>query len=184
MANPQWKGVYPALLTPFHTDESLDGVLFVKNLRAQIDAGVDGVIIGGSLGEASTLLNEEKIQLLQIAKKEAGPDFPVIVNIAESTTKAAVTFAKEATAAGADGFMLLPPMRYKSDDAETVAYFKAVANATSKSIMIYNNPVDYKIEVTLDMFASIFTISNPIQIIQLQNYKLHSNYHIQYIYLQ
>jgi len=160
MANPQWKGVYPALLTPFHADESIDEAMFIKNLRAQIDAGVDGVIIGGSLGEASTLLNEEKIQLLQVAKKTAGPDFPIILNIAESTTKAAVAFAKEATEAGADGFMLLPPMRYKSDDEETLAYFKAVANATPQSIMIYNNPVDYKIEVTLDMFASLAECQN------------------------
>lgn len=160
MANPEWKGVYPALLTPFHADETLDEALFIKNLRAQIDAGVDGVIIGGSLGEASTLMNEEKIQLLQIAKNEVGDGFPVIVNIAESTTKAAVAFAKAATDAGADGFMLLPPMRYKSDDEETVTYFKAVANATSKSIMIYNNPVDYKIEVTLDMFASLAACEN------------------------
>ena len=155
MATPNWIGVYPALLTPFHEDETIDEKLFLKNLQAQIDAGVQGVIIGGSLGEASTLLNEEKIKLLKRAKLIAPMNFPIILNIAESTTRAAVAFAKEAEAAGADGFMLLPPMRYKSDDHETVQYFKAVAAATSLSIMIYNNPVDYKIEVTLDMFESL-----------------------------
>ncbi len=160
MATPNWTGVYPALLTPFNADETIDEKLFLKNLQAQIDAGVQGVIIGGSLGEASTLLNEEKIMLLKRAKLIAPMNFPIILNIAESTTKAAVTFAREAEAAGADGFMLLPPMRYKSDDNETVQYFKAVAAATSLSIMIYNNPVDYKIEVTLDMFESLMEYPN------------------------
>lgn len=155
MAIPKWIGVYPALLTPFNADESIDESMFIKNLEAQIDAGVHGVIIGGSLGEASTLLNEEKIALLQIAKQVVPEHIPIIINIAESTTRAAVAFAQAAEQAGADGFMLLPPMRYKSDDHETVQYFKTVATATSLPIMIYNNPVDYKIEVTLDMFEQL-----------------------------
>ncbi|MBA4259060.1 MAG: dihydrodipicolinate synthase family protein [Chitinophaga sp.] len=155
MAIPKWIGVYPALLTPFNADESIDESMFIKNLEAQIEAGVHGIIIGGSLGEASTLLNEEKLLLLQIAKKVVPEHIPIILNIAESTTRAAVAFAQAAEHAGADGFMLLPPMRYKSDDHETVQYFKTVATATSLPIMIYNNPVDYKIEVTLAMFEQL-----------------------------
>ena len=56
--------------------------------------------------------------------------------------------------------MMLPPMRYKADDRETVTYFKAVANSTDLPIMIYNNPVDYKIEVTLDMFEELIECEN------------------------
>jgi len=58
------------------------------------------------------------------------------------------------------GLMLLPPMRYKAGDAETVAYFKAIAQSTPLPIMIYNNPVDYKIEVTLDMFKELEAFPN------------------------
>jgi 4-hydroxy-tetrahydrodipicolinate synthase len=160
MATPSWIGVYPALLTPFHANDAIDELLFQKNLQAQLDAGVHGVIIGGSLGEASTITNEEKLSLLQLAKQKVPSDFPVIVNLAESTTQSAIGFAQAAEKAGADGLMVLPPMRYKSDDHETVQYFKAVANATSLPIMIYNNPVDYKIEVSLAMFALLAEHAN------------------------
>lgn len=160
MATITWKGVYPALLTPFKADDSIDFDLYKKNLHAQIEAGVDGIILGGSLGEASSLLNEEKKVLLLFSKEILPSNIPVIINIAEQTTKAAIQLAKESEANGADGLMLLPPMRYKSDDRETVEYFKAVASSTNLPIMIYNNPVDYKILVTLEMFESLVPFAN------------------------
>jgi dihydrodipicolinate synthase/N-acetylneuraminate lyase len=150
-----WEGVYPALTTKFNQNESLDFDAFGKNLKAQLDAGVDGIILGGSLGEASTLENQEKLDLLQYSKDQTQGKIPVLINIAEGSTKAAVALAQAGEKASADGFMLLPPMRYKSDDRETLAFFKAVASATDLPIMIYNNPVDYKIEVTLDMFEEL-----------------------------
>ncbi len=160
MASFSWSGVFPALLTPFDKDENLDLTLFETNLKAQIEAGVDGVIIGGSLGEASTLLNEEKKELLLNARNIVPAGFPVLVNIAEQRTRDAVNLAMDAEASGASGLMLLPPMRYRSDDAETVAFFRAVAASTSLPIMIYNNPVDYKIDVTLDMFEELSAHDN------------------------
>lgn len=158
--NFEWKGVFPALLTPFKDDDSLDIEIFLKNLDAQIDAGVHGVIIGGSLGEASTITLAEKETLIKVAVEHSKNQYPVIMNIAESTTKEAIQQAMLAEEWGASGLMLLPPMRYKSSDDETVTYFKAVANATSLPIMIYNNPVDYKIEVTLEMFESLIECKN------------------------
>jgi 4-hydroxy-tetrahydrodipicolinate synthase len=80
---------------------------------------------------------------------------PVVMNIAEGSTREALKLAAEAEKCGAKGLMMLPPMRYKSDHRETVAYFKAVAESSSLPIMIYNNPIDYKIEVTLDMFEEL-----------------------------
>ncbi|MBI1783412.1 MAG: dihydrodipicolinate synthase family protein [Sphingobacteriales bacterium] len=156
----QWKGVFPALLTPFTANDEIDIPLFEKNLQAQLDAGVSGVIIGGSLGEASTITAAEKEQLVKAAVKYVNGKVPVIMNIAESTTKEAIQQAIDAQGWGAKGLMLLPPMRYKSDDRETVTYFKAVAQSTDLSIMIYNNPVDYKIETTLDMFAELIECDN------------------------
>ncbi|MES2772791.1 MAG: dihydrodipicolinate synthase family protein [Bacteroidota bacterium] len=158
MTTPNWQGVYPALLTPFKADDTIDFDLFKLNLDAQLDAGVDGIVMGGSLGEASTLLNREKWELLRFSKQAMNRPVPAIVNIAEQSTRAAIEAAGEAEANGADGLMLLPPMRYKADDHETVTYFKAIAAATSLPIMIYNNPYDYKIEVTLDMFEELSAI--------------------------
>ncbi len=150
-----WHGVYPALLTPFNEKEEIDFDIFKKNLLAQIDAGVSGVILAGTLGEASTLTAQEKFDLLTFAKGVVSSDFPVILNIAEQATKEAVAIAVKAKELGADGLMLLPPMRYKASDAEVVAYFGAVAQATDLPILIYNNPVDYGIKVTLEMFDEL-----------------------------
>ena len=151
----KWQGVYPALLTPFTQDDKIDFLLFEKNLEAQVAAGVHGVIIGGSLGEASTLQFEEKKELVLLAKAKLRDTFPVILNIAEASTADAIALVKHAVNWGADGLMLLPPMRYKSDDRETATYFKSVAVATDLPIMIYNNPVDYKIDFHPALFDQL-----------------------------
>ncbi|WP_080054890.1 dihydrodipicolinate synthase family protein [Spirosoma aerolatum] len=156
----RWEGVYPALLTPFTADDQLDIPLFEKNLRAQLDAGVHGFVIGGSLGEASTLLNDEKIELLTSALAVSAGNVPVLVNIAEQATKQAIARAQEAEKGGADGLMLLPPMRYPADSRETVTFFKAIAQETSLPIMIYNNPYDYKIMTTVAMFEELAVLPN------------------------
>jgi 4-hydroxy-tetrahydrodipicolinate synthase len=155
-----WTGVYPALTTKFTPKGGLNLALWSKNVNAQLQAGAEGLIIGGSLGEASTLANDEKMRLLETTLELAAGKVPVLVNIAEGSTVEAVALAKESQQRGANGFMLLPPMRYKSTDDETLAFFLSVADATELPIMIYNNPVDYKIEVTLDMFEVLLQHPN------------------------
>ena len=145
----------PALTTKFKGDDTLDLAFFEKNIAAQMEAGVSGLILGGTLGEASTLTRDEKITLTKTAVTCAKGKVPVIMNIAEQSTKGAVEAAKTAAESGASGLMLLPPMRYKATSRETVVYFKEVAKATDLPILIYNNPVDYGIEVTLDMFEEL-----------------------------
>jgi len=155
-----WTGIYPAVTTKFKADESLDLEAFVFNLNAQIEAGIDGIIIGGSLGEASTLDYAEKLQLLAAGKKASNGRVPVLINIAERRTSEAIRQVQELEKAGADGYMLLPPLNYGASDQEVVTYFKAVANATSLPIVIYNNPVDYKIGVSVEMFEELLECPN------------------------
>ncbi|WP_053976199.1 dihydrodipicolinate synthase family protein [Mangrovimonas xylaniphaga] len=150
-----WKGVMPAITTKFTQDDELDLQMFEHNLKAQLDAGIHGIVLGGTLGEASTLTEKEKQTLTQHTIKVINGKIPVLVNISEQSTKAAIAAAKQAETDGADALMMLPPMRYKSCDTETVEYFKEVASNTALPIMIYNNPIDYKIEVTLDMFEEL-----------------------------
>lgn len=164
MNTVSWIGVYPALLTPFNENEEIDYGVFAKNIEAQIEAGVDGLIIAGSLGEASTLGTEEKFDLAKFAIKASAGRVPVILNIAEPTTKGAIELAKGAEALGAAGLMLLPPMRYKADDRETVAFMTAVAKATSLEIMVYNNPVDYGIFINLEMFEELAKYKNVVAV--------------------
>jgi dihydrodipicolinate synthase/N-acetylneuraminate lyase len=162
----KWEGVMPAVTTQFTANDELDLELFKVNIKAQLEAGVHGIVLGGTLGEASTLTDEERRILTRETVAFVKGKVPVLMNIAEQTTKAAIHLAKTAEEDGAKGLMMLPPMRYKASDAEVVEYFKAVANSTSLPIMIYNNPVDYKIEVTLDMFAELLDSCLNIQAVK------------------
>ena len=156
----QWKGIMPAVTTKFNENDALDLKMFEVNIKAQLEAGVHGVVLGGTLGEASTLLDEEKRTLTRFTTEIVKGKVPILMNIAEQSTKGAIDAAHKAEEDGAQGLMMLPPMRYKAGDRETVAYFKAVAKNTSLPIMVYNNPVDYKIEVTLDMFEELLKCDN------------------------
>jgi 4-hydroxy-tetrahydrodipicolinate synthase len=106
------------------------------------------------------LTHNEKNELLNFTLEKVEGRVPVVLNIAEGATRDAIKIAESAAKAGISALMMLPPMRYKSDHRETVTYFKSVAKATDLQIMIYNNPVDYKVDVTLDMFEDLAQCSN------------------------
>ncbi len=156
----EWKGVMPAVTTQFTDNDTLDLKMFGKNINAQIEAGVHGIVLGGFLGEASTLTSDEKAELIRETVGLVNQKIPVVMTIAEQATKVAVSEANKAQESGADALMILPPMRYKSTDGETIAYFKEIAKSTDLPVMIYNNPVDYKIEVTVDMFEELLELDN------------------------
>jgi len=160
MAQFKWEGIYPAMLSPFDENGNLDFDMFGKNIEAQLDGGVHGLIIAGSLGEASVLSTEEKYDLLKYALKVVNGRVPVLLNIAENTTADAIKVAQTSEELGADGLMLLLPMRYRADDREAVAYFRSVAQSTQLPILIYNNPVDYSTYVSLDMFEELLLEPN------------------------
>ena len=155
---PNWKGIYPALTTKFTDEDQLDIPAFLYNIEFQIKSGIHGCVIGGSLGEASTLTQQEKIDLLIAAVDHVSDRIPVIMNIAEQSTANAVSAAQNAQENGADGLMMLPPMRYLSDDRETVTFYEAVATSCDLPIMTYNNPYDYKIEITIPMFETLLKL--------------------------
>lgn len=155
MKNFKWEGVMPAITTQLSKNYQLDINAYKTNLGAQLSAGVHGIILGGTLGEASTITTAERSLLLKTTIEQVEDKIPVIMNIAEQATADAVHLAQQAEEEGASGLMLLPPMRYKATDFETITYFSSVSESTSLPIMIYNNPIDYKIEVTLEMFEQL-----------------------------
>ena len=120
----------------------------------------DAIVLAGSLGEASTLTQDEKNILTKNTVDFVNKKIPVVVNIAEQSTRDAIKSVKDAEKYGANGLMVLPPMRYKSGKKETINYFESIANSTSLPIMVYNNPVDYGIEVTIDMFEELLKCDN------------------------
>lgn len=124
----------------------------------QIRSGVQALILGGSLGEASTLSSDEKLELLDLVLAHVNGRVPVILNVAESRTRDALAFVGRAADAGADGLMVLPPMRYKADKDEVTTWYSAIAHETDLPILLYNNPVDYGIGLSLHQFETLLRI--------------------------
>ncbi len=154
----QWRGVFPAVTTQFKKDQSLDVGSTLKHVEWLLQSGVHGLIFLGTVGENCSLEYPEKLRLLEAAVKGARRRVPVLTGVAEYTTSLACRFAADATKAGADGLMVLPAMVYKSDPAETVAHFRAVASATDLPVMCYNNPVSYGVDITPAQFAQLAEI--------------------------
>lgn len=155
MNTARWQGVYPAVTTKFKADLSLDFDAMAAHLEFQLDAGVHGVIILGSLGENSTLDMDEKLQLTEFFIRQVNGRVPLLACIAESDTRQACIYASRAEAMGIDGFMLLPPMRYPSDQRETMSYLHEVATASDVPIMLYNNPVAYGTDLSPADFKTL-----------------------------
>ena len=155
MTDLQWQGVFPALTTKFTATGDIDWDAMEQHLAFQLDAGVHGLIILGSLGETSTLSPAEKLEMVKFFARVDRRGRPLLCCIAESSTRDAQAFASAAEEAGSDGFMLLPPMRYPSDRRETMTYLNEVASVTSLPIMLYNNPVAYGTDLSPDVIVRL-----------------------------
>jgi 4-hydroxy-tetrahydrodipicolinate synthase len=151
----QWTGVFPAVTSKFGTNDRLDIEEMERCFSLQLDAGVHGLIVCGSLGEASTLDPDEKIEVLNTALRVANGRVPVILTVVEGSTKRAQALAEMGATAGASGFMVLPGVPYRSDERETLAHYRAVARAGGLPVMIYNNPVSYGVDITPAMLTEL-----------------------------
>ncbi len=150
-----WRGVFPAAISHFHDDQSLDVDSTMRHVQAMVEAGIHGVIMLGTVGENCSLEYQEKLQVLRATVEQFGGRIPVLTGVAEYTTSLACRFAADAEKIGVDGLMVLPAMVYKSDSRETIAHFRAVARASGLPIMCYNNPVSYGVDITPAMFAEL-----------------------------
>ena len=155
MTHPTWQGVYPALTTKFKPDYRLDVAAMEKHFAWQIERGVDGLIVCGSLGENSVLSVDEKLEVLRVGVRVSRGKVPVLMTIAEGSTAEGIALCERAARESADGFMVLPGMRYVSDRRETLAHYRAIAKASAKPIMVYNNPIAYGVDVTPEMFEEL-----------------------------
>jgi len=150
-----WRGVFPAATTEFHRDQSLDLAATTKHVDAMINAGVHGVIMLGTVGENCSLEHQEKLDVLRATIDAVGGRVPVLTGVAEYTTRLACRFAADAQALGVEGLMVLPAMVYCSDKRESVTHFRSVASASDLPIMIYNNPVSYRVDILPETFAEL-----------------------------
>jgi len=160
----KWSGVFPASTTQFARDESLDVSATQKVVAALIDDGVDGIICMGTVGENCSLSAPEKRTLMSAIKEAAAGRVPVLSGVAENTCALAAQYARDAEKIGIDGLMLLPAMVYKSNRRETLHHYRTVAQATGLPIMVYNNPVSYGVDITVDMFGELANLPNIVAI--------------------
>jgi 1-pyrroline-4-hydroxy-2-carboxylate deaminase len=149
-----WAGVFPAVTTKFTEDDRLDHKEMERCFALQLEAGVDGLIVCGSLGEGPMLSHDEKLEIFATARKVAGVK-PVLLTINEPATRDAAALAKRAAKAGADGLMVVPSPIYSTNPDETVATLKAVAAAGGLPVMIYSNRIAYRVDVTADIMAEL-----------------------------
>jgi 4-hydroxy-tetrahydrodipicolinate synthase len=156
----RWSGVFPAVTTQFREDQTLDHDATAKHWEAILASGVSGLVVAGSLGENQSLNPAEKRELVATAVRTASGKVPIVVGVAESSTAAATSFVKDCAKAGASGFMVMPPMVYRPDDAEAARFFRAVAASTDLPWMLYNNPIAYTVDVTPEKLVEYADIRN------------------------
>ncbi|WP_374662685.1 dihydrodipicolinate synthase family protein [Inhella sp.] len=149
-----WKGVIPAVTTKFKADGSLDEAEMARCFALQMEAGVDGLIACGSLGEGPMLTHEERLAVWRLAKQAAGSK-PALLTVAEAGTREACELAKKAARAGADGLMVVPSTIYPTDARETAANLRAIAAAADLPVMIYSNRIAYRVDVTTDLLEEL-----------------------------
>lgn len=155
MGTFQWQGVFPALTTKFTDAGALDFDAMAEHLELQLDAGVHGIIVLGSLGENSTLTAAEKRELMAFFTRQVDGRVPLLACVAECATSEALALVRAGESVGVDGFMVLPPMRYPSDRDETLGWFRDVEAATGLPLMLYNNPVAYGTDLLPGDFAEL-----------------------------
>lgn len=149
-----WSGVFPAVTTKFTADDRLDHAEMERCFGLQMDAGCDGIIVCGSLGEGPMLSHDEKLEVFATARKIAGKK-PVLLTVNEAATRDAASLAKRAAKAGADGLMVVPSPIYHTNPEETVAALNAVAQAGDLPVMIYSNRLAYRVDVTIPIMEEL-----------------------------
>ena len=175
----RWSGVFPAVTTQFHADQSLNLEATARHCEVLIESGVSGLIMGGSLGENQTMQPAEKRAVVQCAIEAAAGRVPVLTGVAEMNTQAASAFMVDCQAMGVAGFMVMPPMVYKADNRELMHWFRTLAQVTPLPWMLYNNPVGYTADVTPEMFVDLADVAtltsikesstNPRRITEIRN---------------
>ena len=164
MRNEDWHGVMPALMTEMHRDGSLNLEGTAEHVESSLAAGCSGVIMLGTLGENCSLTAAEKERVARTGVEAANARVPVICGIAEYTSSFAIETARMAKKAGCDALMVLPGMVYQQDSREAITHFGQIAAAIDLPIMIYNNPVGYKVDLSPEDFLRLAKFDNIVAV--------------------
>jgi 4-hydroxy-tetrahydrodipicolinate synthase len=144
----EFRGSYTVMVTPFTEDGgAIDTEALARFLDWQLDVGVPGIIVLGSTGEFLTVTDDERTQLVETTIRHVDGRVPVLVGSMNAYTPNAVRYSREAEQLGADGLMIVPPYYYTPTEDEIFGYYRAICEAVSVPIMLYNNPVTSNVDM-------------------------------------
>lgn len=151
-----FRGSYTVMVTPFTDDGSaIDTAALVRFLDWQLESGVPGLIVLGSTGEFLTVTDDERTQLVETTVRHIDRRIPVLVGTMNAYTPNAVRYSREAEQLGADGLMIVPPYYYTPTEDEIFGYYRAICEAVSVPIMLYNNPVTSNVDMSAKLVARL-----------------------------
>jgi 4-hydroxy-tetrahydrodipicolinate synthase len=143
----KFKGIIPAVLTPFNNKGEFDEEAQRENLRFLIENGVHGLMVNGSTGEAENLSREERRKNVELAVEEAGGKIPVIAGTGVPSTKATIDLSKDAKDAGADAVMIVTPFYLIPNEEGLIKHYKTIAEKVDIPIVLYNIPQHTKVNL-------------------------------------
>ena len=153
---PQFHGSYTVCVTPFSEDGShVDTDALRRFLAWQLEVGVPGVIVLGTTGEFLTVSDDERAEVVETTVDAIGGRVPVLVGTMNAFTPRAVAYSRQAEEMGADGLMILPPYYYTPTDDEIFGYYRAICEAVTVPIMLYNNPVTSNVDMSAALVARL-----------------------------
>jgi dihydrodipicolinate synthase/N-acetylneuraminate lyase len=151
----RFPGIIPAVTTPFAPSGVVDTAALQANVRALLDAGVHGIVGTGTMGEAGSLSTRERRDVIAAIAEAVEGRVPVIAGVSAGTAGQAGAYAAHAADAGAVALMCLPPLGYRADEDELVAFYAAVGADTGLPLMLYNNPEASGVDMPAAVIARI-----------------------------
>ena len=160
-----FEGVATALYTPFNPiNKSVDYGAFSRLINRQLSANVNALVVLGTTGEAVTITEEERREIIKFCVKEVNGRIPLIVGSGSNCTATAVKFSREAEESGADGLLVVTPYYNKCNDDGLYAHYSAVAKSTSLPIIVYNVPTRTGFNVKPIVYRKLAEIDNVVAI--------------------
>lgn len=149
-----FSGIATALITPFN-ENGIDTQKFEMQLRRQLDAGIDALVVCGTTGEAPTLSDKEHIELIERAVKYVGGEVPIIAGTGSNCTEHAVLMSKAARDVGADALLVVTPYYNKANAAGLVKSYTAIAEAAQLPMILYNVPSRTGMEIPTEAYENL-----------------------------
>ncbi|MEH7251141.1 4-hydroxy-tetrahydrodipicolinate synthase [Neobacillus niacini] len=152
--------VLTAMVTPFDQHVEVDYNATRTLVNYLIENGTDGLVVAGTTGESPTLSSEEKVSLFKFVVEVVAGRVPVIAGTGSNNTRASIRLTKQAEEAGVDGIMLVTPYYNKPSQEGMYQHFKAIAEATSLPVMLYNIPGRSAVNMSVETTVRLSEISN------------------------